>query len=290
MSISRHGEQARAAATQAGDDAERLARRSSGWLVPLGRAGYAANGLVYAIVGALAVQAAIGIGGDITDTNGALGHIIDAPGGRWLLGGVAVGLLGYALWRVLQAVLDTEHKGTQPGGLLARAGYAFAAVVYGGLALSAVAMALGRGSQPDGEQSTQDRTAWLMSQPFGHWLVMLVGLATIAAGVSQLVRAYRAPFRDELRTDKMRPQEQRLALAAGRLGYAARGVVFGLVGLFLVIAGVQAQPEEARGLGGALAALAQQPFGPWLLGVVGLGLLAYGAFLLVEAAYRRMVV
>jgi hypothetical protein len=269
--------------------ARHVAQRQQGWLVPLGRAGFAANGLVYVIVGFLALQAALGAGGDTTGTGGALGHIVEAPFGRLLLVIVAIGLAGYAVWRMLQALLDTEHKGEDLKGLAARAGFGIAAVIYAGLALSAAGMALGKSGTPDQEGQTQDRTAWLMSQPFGPWLVAVVGLIVIGVGVAQFVHAYRASLAQKLRQDQMSDKERQLVNLAGRVGYIARGIVFGLTGLFLVIAGVQARPDQARGLGGALATLASQPFGPWLLGLVGVGLVAYGAYMLLAARYRSMV-
>jgi hypothetical protein len=121
------------------------------WLIPLGRRGFATNGTVYLIVGALAAEAALGAGGDTTGTGGALGHIIEAPFGRLLLALVAIGLTGYAVWRLLRALLDTEHKGDEPKGLAARAGLRITAVVYVGLALSAAGTALGRSGAPDQE-------------------------------------------------------------------------------------------------------------------------------------------
>jgi hypothetical protein len=266
-----------------------IAREQQGWLVPLGRSGFAANGVVYLIVGALAAQASIGAGGDTTDTGGALGHIVEAPFGRLLLVAVALGLTGYAVWRTLQALLDTDGKGDEPKGLVARAGFGITAVVYAGLALSAAGMALGRSGAPDQEGQTQDRTAWLMSQPMGPWLVVLAGLAVICIGAAQFVQAYRASFTEQLRENEMSNTERQAVEVAGRVGYAARGAVFAVVGAFLVTAGVQQRPDEARGLGGALAALATQPFGPWLLGCVAVGLAAYGAYMLSMARYRRMV-
>jgi hypothetical protein len=170
-----------------------------------------------------------------------------------------------------------------------RVRFAFAALSYGGLALAALGMALGRGGQPNEEQSTQDRTAWLMSQPFGPWLVVVAGLIVVGVGVAQFVHAYLGEFRQRLREDQMSSTERDLAIAAGRLGYTARGAVFVLIGGFLILAGWEARPDEARGLGGALASLATQPAGPWLLGVVAVGLIAYGAHMLVAARYRQMV-
>jgi hypothetical protein len=281
--------QTRARVDRAEQGARQITQQQRPWLVPLGRAGYAASGAVYLIVGLLAAQAALGGGGDTTGTGGALGHIIEAPFGRLLLGIMAVGLAGYALWRVIQALLDTEHKGDEPKGLAARFGFGVAAVIYASLALSAAGMALGKSTTPDQEGQTQDRTAWLMSQPFGPWLVALVGLAVIGVGLAQFVQAYRASFARALREDEMSPTERQLVNVAGRLGLTARGVVFVLTGIFLVVAGVQARPDQARGLGGVLATLAEQPFGPWLLGLVAVGLAAYGAYMLIAARYRRFV-
>jgi hypothetical protein len=285
-----HTEQATVASIhRAEQSGRRLAERERSWLVPLGRAGFAANGGVYLIVGLLAAEAAIGVGGDTTDAGGVLGRIVQAPNGRIAVGVVGIGLAGYALWRLLQALLDSEHKGEDLKGLAQRAGFAIAGLTYAGLALSALAMALDRGGEPNEEQLTQDRTAWLMSQPLGPWLVVLAGAIVIGVGLAQFVEAYRGSFLEKLREQELSQDTRRLVELAGRLGYGARGVAFSLIGGFLVLAGIEAQPEEARGLGGALASLASQPFGPSLLGVVAVGLIGYGVHMLVAARYRRMV-
>ncbi|MDQ3809419.1 MAG: DUF1206 domain-containing protein [Chloroflexota bacterium] len=282
--------QVRSAAHNAETHAHAAARRQRGWLVPLGRAGYAANGVVYGIVGLLAAQAALGTGGGTTDKGGALAEIVQAPFGRVLLGLVAVGLAGYALWRLLQCLLDTERKGASVGGLVQRLGYLVAACAYFGLAVSAALMAFERAGRPDEEQLTQDHTAWLLAQPLGPWLVAAVGVIVIGVGVAQVLNGGQRAFGRDLRTDEMSAGERSWAVLAGRFGYVARGVVFGIVGVFLVSAARQEQPQQARGLGGALAALAEQPSGPLLLGVVAFGLIAYGVYMLVAARYRRMVV
>jgi hypothetical protein len=284
------GEQAvRRSVDRAEQDTRRVAQREHRWLVPLGRAGYAANGLVYIVVGCLAAQAALGVGGETTDAGGALGHILEAPFGRFALGSVGIGLAGYALWRLLQAIADTEDKGESVRGIVERIGLAIAGISYAGLALSALTMALGQGSQPNQEQAAQDRTALLMSQPFGPWLVGAAGLIVVVLAVAQFFQAYRGSFTQKLREQEMTDKERQWAQAAGRLGYSSRGVAFGVIGMFLLIAGVQARPDQARGLGGALATLSAQPFGPWLLGVVAIGLVAYGFHMLIAARYRRMV-
>jgi uncharacterized protein DUF1206 len=281
--------QARVAVGRAQASGRRVAQRERHWLVPLGRAGYAANGLVYLLIGVLAVQAAAGQGGDTTDPAGALGHMVQAPFGKALLAIVAVGLVGYALWRMLQATLDTEHQGSQLKGIAARCGYAVAAFTYAGLAFSALAMLTIGAAQPNEDQSTQDRTAWLLSQPFGSWLVVLVGLAVVGVAINQFVLAWRGTLDRQLQTRDIEPRLREVVSVAARLGNTARGIAFGLIGTFLVLAGVQARADQARGLGGALNSLAEQPFGPWLVGLVGVGLIGYGVHMLVAARYRRMV-
>jgi hypothetical protein len=128
----------------------RVAERESRWLVPFGRAGFAANGVVYVIVGVLAAQAALGRGGDTTDLGGALGHLLEAPLGRVAVAAVGFGLAGYAAWRLLQALLDSEHKGTRLAGLVQRVGFGISALSYAALAAAALGMALQRAAQPNG--------------------------------------------------------------------------------------------------------------------------------------------
>ena len=275
-----------AAATR--EKAHGVVRRQRGWLVPLGRAGYAAKGVVYLLVGVLAAQAAAGRGGDTTDTEGALLHILQAPSGTLLLAVVAVGLVGYAAWSLLAAAFDVEHAGDTATGALARIGYGVTGVIYAGLALTALGLALGTQPQvPNGDQAAQDRTAWLLSQPFGPWLVGAVGLIVIGVGLVHLADAARGQFDAAWR---LSGRARDVALQAARAGYAAHGIALGLIGTFLLVAAIQSRPDQARGLGGSLATLVDQPFGPFLLGLLGLGLAAYGAFMLVEARLRRMVI
>ena len=274
---------------QAKQRAKQATRAASGWIEPLGRLGYAAKGIVYAIVGVLAAQAAIGAGGETTDTQGALSRIVEAPFGRVLLGLTAVGLLGYAIWRVVQAFLDTENKGSDAKGYVVRTAYALIGVAYLGLALTAVQIIRGAGGGSSG-QTQQSWIARLLAQPFGQWLVGLIGAVVIGIGLYQLYKALRASFRDKLKLGEMSAAEQTWATRSGRLGYAARGVVFAIVGALIIAAARDANASEARGIAGALDTLAAQPYGPWLLGVVALGLIAYGFFCLVEARYRRMLI
>ncbi|MBW4682389.1 MAG: DUF1206 domain-containing protein [Microcoleus vaginatus WJT46-NPBG5] len=265
-----------------------MRQSASLWIERLARFGYAAKGIVYGIVGLLALQAAMGTGGQTTDTQGALETIVTQPFGKFLLSLVAIGLLSYAVWRFVEALKDPENKGTDAKGLASRAGSAVSGLIYTGLALSAVKIVLGSRSA-GGDNSTADSTARLMAQPFGQWLVGTLGAITLGMGFYHFYKAYSAKFRKELKLSQMSNTQETWAIRVGRFGLAARGVVLSIAGIFLIQAARQSNPNEARGLSGALDTLAQQPYGPWLLGIVALGLMAYGIYMGVEARFRRIV-
>lgn len=273
----------------AGREAERQAReasrRASPWIEGLARFGYAAEGVVYAIMGVLALGVATGTGGRTAGQRGVFALIADQPFGRPMLGVVAAGFVGYAIWRLVQAAADPDGEGRDARGLARRAGYAFSALAYAALALGAGRAALGSGG---GGRSAQDWTAWLLAEPFGQALAAAAGLAILGFGGYEVYQAYRAEFARYLKLGEIGGPAGRWVIRLGRFGVAARGVVFSLVGGFLILAAAQHDPEKARGLGGALHSLLRQPFGPWLLGAAALGLAAYGLLMLVVARYRSI--
>ena len=249
----------------------------------LGRVGYAVKGGVYVLLGVLAVAAARG--GDAPEgQTGALQALAETSFGGILLGIASVGLLAYALWRFALAALDPEGRGTDAKGLARRAGYVVSGVAYATLAYTAYKILRGVGA---GEGGPAEPTAALMSQPFGPWLVGAVGLGVMAYGAYELYRAYTAQFMDKLDLEGEVAQHRPTVRRVGQAGLAARGVVYGIIGGFLVVAARQADPSEARGLDGALRTLQEQSFGPILLALVGLGLAAYGLYCVVNARYRR---
>jgi hypothetical protein len=272
------------------EQGERLEKSAGPWVTLLARFGYAAKGIVYIIIGVLAAYASFTTGGRTTDTRGALEEILYKPYGKYLLGAIAIGLAGYALWRFVQAIKDTENKGSGAKGIAVRVGYAVIGVIYAGLAFSALQLVLGSGGESKGDSTSKEWTATLLAQPFGQWLVGAIGLGFIAAAVSHFYKAYTAKFREKLMTSQMSEKAQSFALRTGQFGLAARGVVFGLIGAFLIQAALHSNAGEARGLGGALTALGQQTYGQLLLGVVALGLVAYGFYMLVLARYRRIII
>lgn len=271
------------------DKTERISKSAQQWIVPLARLGYVAKGIVYLIIGSLAALAAFTGGGKTTDSGGAFEAILSKSYGKLLLGAVAVGLLGYAIWRIVQAVKDTENKGADAKGIAVRGGYFGSGIIHASLALTAARMVFGSGSSGSGDASSKEWTATLLEQPFGQWLVGAVGLGIVAFGLSQIYKAYTTKFREKLNTGEMSESVETFATRFGQIGLVARGIVFGIIGAFLVSAAFNSNAGEARGLSGALRALEQQSYGQLLLGVVALGLIAYGFYMFVQARYRRMI-
>ena len=271
-------------AERAKGHADRAARKARPVLDPVARAGYVAKGVVYATVGLLAGQAALGVGGKTVGTGGALESVGSQPFGKGLIFLLALGLSGYALWKFVQGIMDPDDRGTGVGGIVRRVGYVGSALIHSGLAFSALEELFGT----EGQSTTIDQwTARVMSQPFGRWLVMLVGLGVIGVGLYQLYAGLGARYRDDLKTYQM-SDAGRWAMFSGRVGTAARAVVILVAGSFVLWAAYQADASQTRGLGGTLETLVQRPFGSYILGGVAAGLLAYAVFMLVVARYRRI--
>jgi hypothetical protein len=251
----------------------------------LARFGYGARGVVYGLVGGLALLAAIGSGGQTGGSRSALQTLLSQPFGKFWLVVIALGLFGFCTWRILEALTDADRRGSDMKGMGIRAAHLISGFIYAGLAISALNLALGRGSTGGEDQAAQDWTAWLMSQPFGQWLVGLIGLAIAGTGLAFIWKAWRGNVTERLSL----PADKRdWIVTLGRMGFAARGIVFLMIGGFLVLAALRASSSEVHGLGGALQALEQQPYGWVLLALTALGLFAFGLFGLVQARYRHI--
>lgn len=254
-------------------------------LTILARAGYAARGVVYLIIGGLAVQAAFAAGGGTTGSKGAIREMLSQPWGQLLVALIAAGLMGYAIWRFIQATYDADDHGTDAKGLAIRSGLFASAVTHTLLALYALSLLLGSGGSGGGSggNSTESWTATLLSQPYGQWLVGIAGAIIIGVGVAHAIKAKDRKFERHL---DMNEQKMKIGRPVAIFGLVARGFVFAIIGGFLIVAAWQAQPEEAKSLGETLSTLQQQPYGSWLLGAVALGLLSFGLYSIMEAFYR----
>lgn len=255
------------------------------------RFGYAAKGVVYAVIGILAVQLAFaGSGGETSSSRGALENIAQGPFGTVALVIVTVGLAGYTLWRLFQAAADPEAAQSSDSDKkrwMKRGFYLISAVAYGLLTyygfqiLSGSGGGGGRGG--GGGQSSQTWVAQLMSMSFGVWLVGIVGAGIVIRGIVQLVKAYTEGFREKISSFDFGPVRSKWIIRASRIGLTARGVIFGIIGASVVYAAMTRNPQQARGLEGALDVLVTRP---WLLGAVGIGLVGYAVYQWVKARYR----
>jgi hypothetical protein len=257
------------------------------WVERLARFGYAAKGIVYILVGVLAFLAAFNWGGQVTGSQGAFKTIASQPFGKVLLFVIAIGLLGYVLWRFVQAAKDPEHHDRGAPAIGRRIAYAISGLIYGSLAIFAFRVVFGSPSG-NGGSGSQQQTATLLSQPFGQWLVGAVGVAIVAYGFYCFYRAYATKFRRKLKLAEMSSNEITWSTRIARFGLTAKGVVSVIVGYFFIQAALSANPSQARTTEGALQAIQQGPYGAWLMGLVALGLVAYGIHLGVQARYRRI--
>ena len=249
----------------------------------LARAGYAARGLVFVILAYFTAAAAIARGQPVGGTD-ALRTLLWAPLGSALVAMLTVGLLCFALWREAQFILDLDRIGSDAMGLARRVAYGGAGVFYAGFALVSLSMLVG----PDvatSEGEVHDWSAWLLHQPFGRVALGAIGVAIIIAAVCIGVAGTRAQFRRRI---ELEPAARRLVAALGCVGYLTRAAVFLLIGVFIIFAAFRSNPREAAGLAGALMAIKDQAYGGVLLAVTALGLLAFGAYGLAEALYRRI--
>jgi Domain of Unknown Function (DUF1206) len=257
---------------------------SSSAFEALARAGFVARGVIYGIIGILAIKVALGAGGTTTNQTGALKTVAHQPFGKVLLILVAIGLGGYALWRFIHVLLG--HGPEKSDDRFERLAALGSGVTYALICAIAVGILLGSGSGSSG--SPQKPTAGVLGWPAGTWIVGLAGAVLCGIALYQLYRGVSHDFLKDSKTEEMSRAVRKWITWIGTLGHLARTVVFGLVGIFLIKAAVEYDPNKAVGLDGALAKLAHHSYGEWLLGVVAAGLVAFAVYSLSDARYRRI--
>jgi hypothetical protein len=252
----------------------------------LSRAGFAARGVVYGIIGVLAVKLAIGAGGKTADQSGALKTIAHQPFGKVLLVLVAIGLGGYSLWRLSHAVLGHGPERSDSG--LDRLAALASGLSYAAMCAVAVQILLGSGGGTPGSGHASKATAGVLSWPGGTWLVGFAGALFVGIALYQGYRGLTQDFLKDAMTEKMSATTRRWYEFVATFGHLARMVVFGLVGIFLIKAAIEFDPSKAVGLDGALAKVANQSYGSALLGVVAAGLIAFAVYSLADVRYRKI--
>ncbi len=255
------------------------------WVALLARVGYAAKALLYITIGILAAQAAFGPNGRTTDTQGAFRLVHDLTFGRFILLAIAAGLMGYALWRVVEAIVDPEGRGRDLKGVALRAGFAIRGLFHGALGIAAFRAVQGRSSAGSNDHARQ-LTASAFRLPAGELLIYGAAAFVAGYGAYQLYRSYASKLGRQLELGAFSEQTRPWVVRISRFGIAARGVIFCLIGFFLARAAEQHDAEQVGGIRESLNMLAG--FGRWPFAVVALGVIAYGVYELVNARYRRI--
>jgi hypothetical protein len=280
---------AKEAAEHPARDVREKAESGSGWYAWLARGGLVAKGVSFGIVAALAIGVAVGSGGKTTSRQGALKTLAQHGWGKVLLVLLAIGFAGYAIWRLVQAFAERADADDEKGKAKEwgkRAGYLGRGAIYAGLTFTTAKILAGSGGQESQNEKAHKTTAAVLDWPGGRLIVAIAGLCIIGAGLWNLYRALTKKFEDKWRTHEMSTTERTWGGRAGIAGHLARGVVFGLIGIFVTKAAIDYDPKDAIGLDGALQKLADGSYGAWLLGLTAAGLLCYGLFCLVDARYR----
>jgi hypothetical protein len=248
------------------------------------RAGFVARALVYGIIGILALKLAFGYGGKLTNQQGALHTVAQQPFGKLLLTLVAIGLGGYSLWRLVRAGVGHGPEGSDTG--FDRIAALASGIAYGAMCALAIEILLGAGGGSAG--NAKKTTAGVFGWPAGTWIVGIAGGVMIGVALYQGYRGITKKFLDESKVEEMGPRLKEWIGRLGLIGHLARMVVFGLVGIFLIKAAIDYKPNKAVGLDGALAKIVHHSYGPFLLGIVAAGLIAFALYSLSDARYRRI--
>lgn len=261
--------------------------RATRWLQLLARVGYASKGIVYIVMGALAVRAAFRVSSDFVSFRGSLLRIVDRPFGHTMLAVLAIGFAGYAAWQIISALIDVEDSGEGRNALFSRVEQIFTGVIYASLAK--VSGHLLFEDESTAVEIEYHWGTWLARMPGGHAGLALAGACILSYGLYQFWRARseRALLKRVL-LPSMAGATRRVIVSLGRFGLVTRGVVFGMLGWLLVRAGIRGDHSVGSSLGDALRALGEGPAGMWVLAVVAAGLMAHGGYQFINARYRRL--
>lgn len=254
------------------------------WVGHVLRIGWGAKGVVYVLMGFTAITVARHASTpDEASPEGALGQLSANPGGRALLLIAGGGLLLYATYRVLSAALV---RGADVGDWMDRAGYMFSAVFYVMIGAAAIAAAV-HGDRPEDSNAVERVSSWALGMPAGRWLLLVGGMVVVGIGVYFVIdRGLKRSFLDDLSLADAVPGEREAVVWTGTVGWIGRGIVTGMVGVFIARAAWSARHDEARGFDRALREVASSHAGSLLVGGSGVALVLYGVFCI--AAVRHL--
>jgi hypothetical protein len=266
-------------------DSRKMARRP---LELLARTGFLINGCLYMVIGILSLQAAAGFGGRVTGVRGALLTVLAQPFGRVLLLLSVIGFFGYAIWRILQGLLDPNHLGQDLRAKAIRLSYVGRGLMHAGLGVQAVR--LYAGLPPSSSAGEREVAAEAFRWPFGDWLVVLIGIGLIGFAFQQLYAAIKSQHEQFLDIDGLRRDAGEWAVSLSRFGMAARAIVFAVLGWFIANAGWFRDASKVATTATSMRTLARQPggAGPWLLGITAAGFIAYGFYQFINARYMHI--
>lgn len=262
--------------------AARSAEKES--LTAAGRAGFVARGVVYVLIGALALRIAVGSGGEQADRQGALAQVAEQPFGEAMLWALVVGFGGMALWRGSRAVLKRGPRRKAASRALDGGRAAFYAFV----CWATASYAAGGSQGASGDEESKDWTATTLDLPYGRFLVGAGGCLLIGIGVVLAARAMMRKFLRQLDLGSLKGRTRKVVTVLGVTGGVARGAVFAAAGIFILTAAVRYDPDEAKGVDATLRSFAHTPVGPWLLAAVAAGLILFGVFSFASARWRKL--
>jgi hypothetical protein len=253
----------------------------------LTRLGYAVKGFLYIAIGFISIAGALGRSTTPADQLGAIVEFSKLPYAELLLWVILLGMVSYSLWGVIRAILDPFHKGSDLQGFLTRGGYLISAATYASFVIPTYYLIVGA-RKGAGANGTVQLVSRIMSLPMGRWIVGGIGVSAIAAGLYQVYMGFKMDFDQQFKPYALTADQFKVAKQIGRYGTMARGIVFALAGYFVTLAAWQANAGRAQGVDGALDYLAKQPYGIWFLVITALGLIAFGLYSFMSAAWFRL--
>ena len=251
----------------------------------LARGGFVAYGVIHLLFAWLALQVALGNSAGETDQSGALETIAAQSGGKFLLVLIIIGMVAMAIWQAFEAAIG-ESGPRDNAAKAERVVSGFRAVLY--LYFAWIAYKVISGANSSQGDSQESATSSMMDSTGGRWLVGLIGLIVAGVGIGLIVYGVRKKFEKHLNTGQMDAKVRRTVRRLGMAGYSAKGTAYGLAGALIVAAAVTYDPEKARGLDAAIKTVASQSYGPWLLGLIALGVACYGVYCFFQAKYRKV--